>query len=140
MGNRQKILTLRFRSKNPTSSKSNLEAQIEQQQKQIEVLIAGLNSKLKLEIPAAAIPGLISSKQSKSIYVHTDLRMTLPESIGQATIMIYTLDGKEMNTFRLMIVMKSRLKFREMNYRRAVFNALLSDGTVLDTKRMILTP
>jgi hypothetical protein len=66
--------------------------------------------------------------------------MTLPENVGNAGIMIYTLEGKQMKNIQVNGRGDVSVKISGSELSAGMYlYALIADGMVLDTKRMILT-
>ena len=69
----------------------------------------------------------------------TEIKMTLPDNVGYATIMIYNLEGKQLKTIQVsdrgdVHVMISANELSAGMY----LYSLIADGKVVDTKRMVL--
>ena len=117
-------------------------AQIEQQQKQIELLLAGFNSKNEIGKEASGSSGTFLLQNNPNPFTsETEIKMTLSESISQVTIMIYTLDGKEMKNIQVDGRGEVTVKVSGNELPAGIYlYALIAEGKVVDTKRMILTP
>jgi hypothetical protein len=72
--------------------------------------------------------------------VNTEIKMVLPETAGSANIIVYNLEGKQLKQLQV----KGRgnvsttIFGNELNAGMYIY-ALIVDGKVVDTKRMILT-
>ena len=69
-----------------------------------------------------------------------EIKMTLPENVGQATIMIYSLEGKQMKNIQVngRGDVSVKISGNELSAGMYLY-ALIADGKVVDSKRMILT-
>jgi len=116
--------------------------QIQQQQKQIELLLAGLNSKNEIgnkEASGGSSTFLLQNNPNP-FTSETEIKMTLSESVGNATIMIYSLEGKEMKNIRVDGRGEVSVKVSGNELPAGIYlYALIAEGKVVDTKRMILT-
>ena len=66
--------------------------------------------------------------------------MTVPENVGFATVMIYNLEGKQMKNIQVNDRGKVSVKISGNELSAGMYlYALIADGKVVDTKRMILT-
>ena len=66
--------------------------------------------------------------------------MTLPENVGHATITIYNLEGKQMKSMQVNDRGEVLVKILGNELSAGMYlYALIADGKVVDTKRMILT-
>ncbi len=66
--------------------------------------------------------------------------MTVPEDVGFATVMIYNLEGKQMKNIQVQDRGKVSVKISGSELSAGMYlYALIADGKVVDTKRMILT-
>ncbi|HEX6225549.1 MAG TPA: tail fiber domain-containing protein [Chryseolinea sp.] len=132
-------------STNAEAQQKQIEEQkklIEQQQKQIEVLLAGLNS--KIDIGANGMNGnkkaFLLQNNPNPFTSETEIRMTLDETVGDATIIIYSLDGKEMRNIRVGDRGEVSVKMSGSELSPGMYlYTLVTDGKVVDTKRMVLT-
>jgi trimeric autotransporter adhesin len=124
---------------------ANVEEQktlIEQQQKQIEVLLAGLNSKIEIENKevSGASRAFLLQNSPNPFTSETEIRMTLGETVGNATVMIYSLEGKEMKRIPVRDRGEVSVRISGNELPAGVYlYSLIFDGKVVDTKRMILT-
>ena len=65
--------------------------------------------------------------------------MTVPESVGHATIMVYTLEGKQLKNIQVNNRGEVTVKLLGNELSAGMYlYALIADGKVVDTKRMIL--
>jgi trimeric autotransporter adhesin len=115
---------------------------IEQQQKQIEVLLAGLNS--KIEIGTTGMNGktkaFLLQNNPNPFTSETEIRMTLEETVGHATVIIYSLEGKEMKNIPVNDRGEVSVKISGSELSAGMYlYTLMTDGQVVDTKRMVLT-
>jgi len=115
---------------------------IEQQQKQIEVLLAGLNSKIEIENKeiSGASRAFLLQNSPNPFTSETEIRMTLGETVGNATVMIYSFEGKEMKRISVNDRGEVSVRISGNELPAGVYlYSLISDGKVVDTKKMILT-
>jgi hypothetical protein len=115
------------------------EKQIAEQQKQIDLLLKQLG---KIEEGGGTKSSEISLLQNNPnpFSVNTEIKMVLPETAGSANIIVYNLEGKQLKQLQV----KGRgnvsttILGNELNAGMYIY-ALIVDGKVVDTKRMILT-
>lgn len=70
----------------------------------------------------------------------TEIKMSLPESAGQASIIIYNLEGRELKNYRVQERGNASVKIAGSDLHAGMYlYTLIVDGKVVDTKRMILT-
>jgi len=70
----------------------------------------------------------------------TEIKMTIPENVGFATVMIYNLEGKQMKNIQVRDRGEVSVKISGSELSAGMYlYALIADGKVVDTKRMILT-
>jgi trimeric autotransporter adhesin len=114
----------------------------EEQKKEMDVL------KQQLKLSGAPTVDEINSKTEVGLYqnnpnpftVATEIGMSLPESTGQATLIIYNMEGKQLKVIPINDRGKTVVKIEGNELKAGMyFYSLLVDGKVLDTKRMILT-
>ena len=66
--------------------------------------------------------------------------MTIPENVRVATVMIYNLEGKQMKNVQVSDRGQVSVKISGSELSAGMYlYALIADGKVVDTKRMILT-
>jgi trimeric autotransporter adhesin len=119
-----------------------LSTRVDEQHNQIQLLLAELNSK--------------NQSDKKGMYRHTDatliqntpnpfnseteIKMTLPENVSDASIMIYSLEGKQMKNIHVSNRGDVSVKITAGELSAGMYlYALIADGRVVGTKRMILT-
>jgi hypothetical protein len=119
-----------------------LSAKAEEQQQQIQLLLAQLDSKSEIEKKE------VSGNTSATLFQNnpnpysseTEIRLTLPENVGNAAIMIYNLEGKQMKNIQVYNHGDVSVKISGNELSAGMYlYALIVDGKVVDTKRMILT-
>ncbi|HEY5823254.1 MAG TPA: T9SS type A sorting domain-containing protein, partial [Cyclobacteriaceae bacterium] len=70
----------------------------------------------------------------------TEIKMTVPEGVGFATVMIYNLEGKQMKNIQVRDRGQVSVKISGSELSAGMYlYALIVDGKVVDTKRMMLT-
>jgi trimeric autotransporter adhesin len=132
-------------SSNAEAQQKQIEEQkklIEQQQKQIEVLLAGLNS--KVDIGGNGTNGntkaFLRQNNPNPFTSETEIKMTLEETVGHATIIIYSLEGTEMKNIPVNDRGEVSVKISGSELSAGMYlYTLMTDGQVVDTKRMVLT-
>jgi hypothetical protein len=108
----------------------------------VEELTAQLDS--KSEIEKKEVNGNTSAtlfQNNPNPYSsETEIRLTLPENVGRAAIMIYNLEGKQMKSIQVYEHGDVSVKISGNELSAGMYlYALIVDGKVVDTKRMILT-
>jgi hypothetical protein len=116
--------------------------QIEEQRKQIKLLLTRLNA--EDEIGNNGMGGntnaFLLQNNPNPFTSETEIKMTLPDHVENATIMIYTLEGKQMKNIRVYDRGDVSVKISGNELSAGMYlYALLADGKVVDTKKMILT-
>jgi hypothetical protein len=92
----------------------------------------------------------VENENGKTIELHqnnpnpfsrdTEIRMVLPESAGQVTVTVYNLEGKELKNYTVSERGNTSVKIAGSELHSGMYlYALIVDGKVIDTKRMILT-
>jgi hypothetical protein len=70
----------------------------------------------------------------------TEIKMTLPETIRQASVIVYNLEGKELKTITVNARGNTTVKIFANDLGAGMYiYTLIADGKVADTKRLILT-
>ena len=70
----------------------------------------------------------------------TEIKMTLPENVGHAPIMIYNLEGKQMKNIHVSDRGDVSVKILGNELSAGMYlYSLIADGKIVDTKKMILT-
>ena len=116
--------------------------QNKEQKSQIQLLLAQLDSKNGTgNIGVSGIENAFLLQNNPNPFTsETEIKMTVPESVGQATIMIYTLEGKQMKNIQVKNRGEVAVKLLGNELSAGMYlYALIADGKVVDTKRMILT-
>ena len=111
----------------------------EEQQKQIDSLIAQLGSGSQNEISRNSAAVLFQNNPNP-FNAETAIQMTVPDNVGYATVMIYNLEGKQLKTIQIPERGDVRLTISANELSAGMYlYSLIADGKVVDTKRMILT-
>jgi hypothetical protein len=115
--------------------------QIEEQRKQIELLLTRLNA--DDEIGNNGMSGntnaFLLQNNPNPFTSETEIKMTLPENMGNAAIMIYTLEGKQLKNIRVYDRGDVSVKISGNELPAGMYlYTLIADGKVVDTKKMIL--
>jgi hypothetical protein len=117
-----------------------LSAKNEEQQKQIDQLLTLLGKTEEGNSGMKSDETLLLQNNPNPFSVNTDIKMVLPETAGSANIIVYNLEGKQLKQLQV----KGRGKVsttilgNELSAGMYIY-ALIVDGKVVDTKRMILT-
>lgn len=70
----------------------------------------------------------------------TEIKMALPETTRQATLIIYNMEGKQLKNFQVNDRGNASVKISGNDFSAGIYlYALIVDGKVVDTKRLILT-
>jgi hypothetical protein len=121
---------------------TRLETKLEKYETEIEELKEQLKA-----FEGISAGGALSEKETvlyqnnpNPFSVDTEIRMTLADEVISATVVVYNLEGKQLKDFRVQGRGKTSVKISgsELNAGMYLY-ALLVDGKVVDTKRMILT-
>ncbi len=112
----------------------------EQQQKQIDQLLQQLGKPDEKDSGLQSSEVALLQNNPNPFSVNTEIKMVLPETAGSAFIIVYNLEGKQLKDLQV----KGRGKVsttilgNELSAGMYIY-ALIVDGKVVDTKRMILT-
>lgn len=72
--------------------------------------------------------------------VSTSINYFLPESTGNAAIYVYDMNGTQLKSYMITEKGKGNIRKQALEFSAGMYlYALISDGKVIDTKRMILT-
>ena len=114
--------------------------QNEEQQLQIQLLLAQLDSKKEISDAVRGSTSAILHQNNPNPFTsETEIKMTVPESVGHATIMVYTLEGKQLKNIQVNNRGEVTVKLLGNELSAGMYlYALIADGKVVDTKRMIL--
>ncbi len=70
----------------------------------------------------------------------TEIKMALPETTQQATLILYNMEGKQLKNFQVNERGNASVKISGNDFNAGIYlYALIVDGKVVDTKRLILT-
>ena len=70
----------------------------------------------------------------------TEIRMTVPDQVRNASVMIYNLEGKQMKNMQVNDRGEVSVKILGNELSAGMYlYTLIADGKVVDTKRMVLT-
>ena len=70
----------------------------------------------------------------------TEIKMALPEGTGQASLILYNMEGKQLKNFQVNDRGNTSVKISGNDFSAGIYlYALIVDGKVVDTKRLILT-
>ena len=125
-----------------------LTAKVEEQEKKSEEQhseIIALKEKLGLYESGG---GDVSSNMKASLFQNnpnpfsseTEIKMALPETTRQANLIIYNMEGKELKSIQVNERGNTGIKISRNDFGAGIYlYALIADGKVVDTKRLILT-
>jgi trimeric autotransporter adhesin len=119
-----------------------LSTKVEEQQEQIQLLLAQLYSKSETDTKGVSgnTKAFLLQNNPNPFTSETEIKMTLPENVGNAAIMIYTLEGKQLKNIRVHDRGDVSVKISGNELSAGMYlYTLIADGKVLDTKRMVLT-
>jgi len=112
------------------------------QQQQIQLLLTKLESKSEQENNGARNDAMATLLQNNPnpFSSETEIKMMLPDHVSEASIIIYNLEGKQMKSIRVSERgnVSVRILGNELSAGVYVY-ALIADGKVVDTRKMILT-
>lgn len=113
------------------------EAKLAEQQKELDVLRkVGATSHDLLSVGVAAL----YQNNPNPFSADTDIKMSLPESANQVDVVIYSLDGKQIKDLTVAQRGQAAVTIQGNELPAGMYlYALIIDGKVVDTKRMILT-
>ena len=117
------------------------EQKIAEQEQKIDSLVNQLGSKSEIEKSmVSAIVLSLFQNNPNPFNAETEIKMTIPENVGFATVMIYNLEGKQMKNIQVRDRGEVSVKISGSELSAGMYlYALIADGKVVDTKRMILT-
>ena len=119
-----------------------LSAKVEEQQQQIQALLAQLYPKdeIATNVTGGNSYAVLLQNNPNPFNAETEIKMTIPEKVGRATIMIYNLEGKQMKSLHVNDRGEVLLKISGNELAAGMYlYSLIVDGKLIDTKRMILT-
>ena len=114
----------------------------EEQKKEIETL------RQQLEAYTGSINDQTISNDKTLLYQNnpnpfssgTEINLSLPETTTRATVIVYNLEGKELKSIPVQERGSTSVKIKGYELHAGMYlYALIIDGKVVDTKRMILT-
>ena len=122
-----------------TSILKQQEQKIIAQEQKIDSLVNQLGSKSDIE-KAVNDQAVLFQNNPNPFNAETEIKMTVPEGVGFATVMIYNLEGKQMKNIQVRDRGQLSVKISGSELSAGMYlYALIADGKVVDTKRMILT-
>jgi hypothetical protein len=112
---------------------------MEDMQKEILTLKEGLQAYTGGALPEK-IESVLYQNNPNPFSTDTEIKMEVSESAGSAVLMVYNLEGRQLKDVRVQGRGKTSVKIggSELNAGMYLY-ALIVDGKVVDTKRMILT-
>jgi hypothetical protein len=114
----------------------------QEQKKEMDVL------KQQLKLSGTSTVDEYNSKSEVALYqnhpnpfsLDTEISMSLPESTGQATLIVYNMEGKQLKAIPIRERGKATAKIQANELKPGMYiYTLIVDSKVIDTKRMILT-
>jgi trimeric autotransporter adhesin len=117
------------------------EQKIAEQEQKIDSLLNQLSSKSEIEKGMNISDRAVLFQNNPNPFnAETAIKMTVPENVGVATVMIYNLEGKQMKNIQVPDRGQVSVKISRSELSAGMYlYALIADGKVVDTKRMILT-
>ena len=117
------------------------EQRITAQEQTIDSLVIQLGSKSEIEKDVRLNDQAVLFQNNPNPFnTETEIKMTVPEGVGFATVMIYNLEGKQMKNIQVRDRGQVSVKLSGSELSAGMYlYALIADGKVVDTKRMILT-
>lgn len=116
-----------------------LSSKVEEQQQQIQLLLDSKSEIVSKETSGNTHATLLQNNPNP-FNSETEIKLTLPENVGHAAIMIYNLEGKQMKNIQVDDRGDVSVKISGNELTAGMYlYALIADGKVVDTKRMILT-
>jgi hypothetical protein len=114
-----------------------LTAQVDQQQKTIDDLIAAQGNGTFKETGAGV---QLYQNTPNPFTANTTIAMKLPDDTGYAAVVIYNLEGKQLKRVNVTTRgdVKVEINAQELSAGMYLYS-LIADGKVVDTKRMVLT-
>ena len=112
---------------------------VQELSKEVEVLKQQLASTEKIGA-APTEEAILFQNNPNPFSRDTEIKVSLPETTGQATIIVYTLEGKQLKVIPILERGKIAVKILGNDISAGMYlYTLLVDNKVIDTKRMILT-
>lgn len=125
-----------------SSNQEELLAKIAEQQKQIEALLSNKSAnKSTSTINTKLAEGIeLYQNNPNPFSVATEIKMVLPETVKDAQIIVYNMEGKQLKAFTVEGTGNTsvRIDANELDAGMYIY-ALIADGNVMATKQMILT-
>jgi len=114
-----------------------LSAEVEEQRRQIQSLLGQIDSKNGVTVNTQAV---LLQNNPNPFDAETAVKMTLPDNVGMASVMIYNLEGKQMKSIQVQSRGDVTVKISASELAAGMYlYSLIVDGKVVDTKRMVLT-
>lgn len=118
-----------------------LSAQLEEQQKKIDLLLTQIKNEQSINDERPAVTdGMLYQNVPNPFVRETEINIALPKTAKKASIVIYNMEGTELSTIPIDDLAQTSIKISNNDLKPGMYwYALLVDGNVVDTKRMILT-
>ncbi|MEJ1242159.1 tail fiber domain-containing protein [Chryseolinea sp. T2] len=123
------------------TSKMNEQQQIlEEQTLEISALKEKLGAYNGTSGDASELKATLFQNTPNPFSLDTEIKMALPETTRQAELIVYNMEGKQLKTFQVTQRGNSSIKLSAGEFSAGMYlYALIVDGKVVDTKRLILT-
>ncbi len=116
-----------------------LSAEVQEQREQIQLLLTQLDSKTEINSDVNSQAALLQNTPNP-FDAESEIKMTLPDNVVTATVMIYNLEGKQMKNIHVANRGDVTIKISGSELSAGMYlYSLIVDGKVMDTKRMVLT-
>ena len=116
-----------------------LSAEVQEQREQIQLLLAQLDSKTENNSDVNSQATLFQNTPNP-FDAESEIKMTLPDNVRTAAVMIYNLEGKQMKNIHVANRGDVTVKISGNELAAGMYlYSLIVDRKVMDTKRMVLT-
>lgn len=121
-----------------------LTVMLEAQHREIVALkeqLTSPKSNILLPLNEASMTGAVLYQNNPNPFtVDTEIVMSLPEHVQQATLIVYNMEGKQLKVMPILNRGKTGAKIQGQELQAGMYiYSLIADGMIIDTKRMILT-
>ena len=117
-----------------------LSAKVESQQRKINLLLSQLEKGEAIDNTPASRMGSLLQNNPNPFSMNTEIKMSLSETVHQANIIVFNLEGKELKNIQVngRGTTAVTISANELSAGMYIY-VLIADGLVVGTKRMILT-
>jgi hypothetical protein len=114
-----------------------LSAKVEEQQSQIEALLSQVNTgNVK---PGVSEKSVLYQNIANPFSSETEIRMVVAESVANAQLIIYNLEGTQLKSIEVKGRGEQSVKLSGSELKAGIYlYAFIADGKIVDTKRMVL--